>query len=81
MTDNIALIAGYLVVVFVVAQWALVVRERKGSLLVLHTVAMAAVVGAWANKGYAYPAIFNAVWLVAALVWYAAARPKRPATR
>ncbi len=81
MIDTVALIAGYVIVVAIVVRWPLVVTQRRRGLAVLHTLAMAAVVGAWLKKGYPAPALVNAAWLVVAAIWYIAGgrRPAKPA--
>lgn len=73
MTDTVALVAGYAVAAVIIVQWPIVVRDRKRALVVLHTLCMLAVTGAWLAKGYAFPAIVSGAWLALSLVWYSIA--------
>lgn len=78
MTDTVALIVGYAVAAVIIVQWPIVVRDRKRALMVLHTLCMLAVTGAWLAKGYPFPAIVSAAWLVISVAWYVVAGRQRP---
>jgi hypothetical protein len=69
--DTLALALGYVVAVVIIMQWPLVVRQRRRALMVLHTLAMIAVIAAWLHKGYPLPAAVSGLWVVVSLAWYA----------
>jgi hypothetical protein len=62
---------GYPTSIVVIARFVPVVRERRWKWLLVHDLAVAAIVGGWALKGDRPAVVINSTWLVAANVWYA----------
>jgi hypothetical protein len=62
---------GYPTAIVVIARFVPVVRERRLRWLVLHHIAVAAIVSAWAIGGDESAVAINSSWLVVSSVWYA----------
>jgi uncharacterized membrane protein HdeD (DUF308 family) len=62
---------GYPIAIVVILRFVPVVRERRMKWLVVHDLAVVAIVAGWALKGDPRAVAINASWLVAANVWYA----------
>ena len=64
-------VVGYPTAIVVILRFVPVVRERRLHWLVVHDLAVAAIVAGWALKGDGRAVVINASWFVAANVWYA----------
>ena len=62
---------GYPVSIAVIARWIPVVRERRNSWFVAHTIAVMAIVLGWALQQAWRSVAINTGWLLVSLLWYA----------
>lgn len=62
---------GYPASLIVIVRFVPVVRERRLRWLVVHHVAVAAIVLGWLTNGDAPAIVVNSSWLVVSSVWYA----------
>lgn len=62
---------GYPASIVVIVRFLPVVRERRLRWLVVHHVAVAAIVVGWITKGDVPAIVVNSSWLVVSSVWYA----------
>lgn len=61
---------GYPVSIVVIARWIPVVRERRNSWFVAHTIAVMAIVLGWALRQEWRSVAINAGWLIVSVLWY-----------
>ena len=62
---------GYPVSIIVIARFVPVVRERRLRWLLLHHLAVIAIVIGWLTAGDVMAVVVNSSWLVVSSVWYA----------
>jgi hypothetical protein len=62
---------GYPASIIVIVRFVPVVRERRLRWLVIHHIAVAAIVVGWITKGDVPAIVVNSSWLVVSSVWYA----------
>lgn len=62
---------GYPASIIVIVRFVPVVRERRLRWLVVHHVAVVAIVLGWATAGDRSAVVVNSSWLVVSSVWYA----------
>lgn len=62
---------GYPVSIIVILRFVPVVRERRLRWLVVHHMAVAAIVLGWITRGDVSAIVVNSSWLVVSSVWYA----------
>lgn len=75
-TTQLALFGfGYPASVAVLSRFVPVVRERRWRWLVVHHVAVAAIIGGWAVRREAGAVALNATWLAVSSAWYVLGRP------
>jgi hypothetical protein len=61
---------GYPTAIIVIARFVPVVRERRIRWLVVHDLAVVAIVVGWATAGNLRAVVINSSWLVVASIWY-----------
>jgi hypothetical protein len=62
---------GYPASIVVIVRFVPVVRERRIRWLVVHHLAVVAIVVGWATAGNVRAVVVNSSWLVVASIWYA----------
>lgn len=70
---------GYPAAIVVIVRFVPVVRERRLPWLVVHHLAVAAIVVGWATRGDVSAVVVNFSWLVVSSVWYTLGGRRRAA--
>jgi hypothetical protein len=72
---------GYPASIIVIVRFVPVVRERRIRWLIVHDLAVVAIVVGWATAGNVRAVVVNSSWLVVASIWYAWGGRRRSSLR